>query len=166
MRADQISWVNDGFLGYLQASEPVHVPLFSASLEVRVNAEQGATSPTASQLGALQQFLELPSSQRDALTHELVLVCHEVCAQRRIDGQDLPIRLARRADVWSYVGFSTITLPAHGATRDRYVFVAGGCDWDEEHGIELLFKNGRLFKLSAQDGLATNEAWYARYIEE
>jgi hypothetical protein len=45
------------------------------------------------------------------------------------------------------------------ATKAAYVSLESGCDWEPEHGIQLVFRNGRqVTKLGPFDGHLTNAA--------
>jgi hypothetical protein len=40
------------------------------------------------------------------------------------------------------------------------------CGWEPEHGLEVLFRDGVVPQVTQQEGLASNEAWSLRYIDE
>jgi len=98
----------------------------------------------------LDAFLALGPEQKDNWTHQVALDCHYTCLRFEVDGDDPPVALPNRSDVWKHVQLRRVFIPHHGTTRDRYVFVEGGCDWEEEHGLELLFKNERLFRVGEE----------------
>ena len=54
---------------------------------------------------------------------------------------------------------NSILIPRLGDCQINYVFLAGECDWDMEHGIEFLLKDGWPIRCEAQAGLALNAAW-------
>jgi hypothetical protein len=68
--------------------------------------------------------------------------------------------------IWQHVQFNGVIVPRHGGTQDRYVFLSGNCSWDPEHGVELLFKNGRLFKVDRANALYVSDEWDQFFTEE
>lgn len=60
-------------------------------------------------------------------------------------------------DIWSAASFSMVTVERrHHGDRAVYVVVWGGCDWEEEHGLLLTFKEGAaLSRVSSCDGHVT-----------
>ena len=61
---------------------PVEVPLFGKKLRLRAQPE-GESDATRAQLAALEQFLKIPASKRDRLTHPLALDCQYTCLHTR-----------------------------------------------------------------------------------
>jgi len=52
-----------------------------------------------------------------------------------------------------------VVIPRVNECKHTYVFFAGECDWDVEHGIEFLLKDGVPIRCSAQEGLSTSAEW-------
>ncbi|MBI5035193.1 MAG: hypothetical protein HZB51_32100 [Chloroflexi bacterium] len=59
----------------------------------------------------------------------------------------------------NHFSIAEILIPRLGDCKTDYVFLAGECDWDSDHGIEFLLKNGIPILCEAQEGLAMNESW-------
>ena len=134
----------------------VDVPLLGAKL--RFEADHEGDAVTETQTRALAQLLALTKDDLAAMTHRVALNC---C----YSGDD-QVNLKKRADVWDHVKPEKVMIPRHGKSKDLYVFVFAECDWEEEHGLSLLFKNGKLFEVSSQSGLFLNEEWSLYYINE
>jgi hypothetical protein len=161
--SNNIKWKYTQF--FIEAK--LHVPVLGRIVEVSVDPEDSSSKlPSPSQLRALDAFLALAADQKEDWTHQVALDCHYTCLRYEIDGEDPPMRLTKRSDVWKHARLGQLFIPQHGTSADRYVFVCGGCDWEDEHGLELLFKNERLFKVGQQDGLAQNEEWSLYFINE
>jgi hypothetical protein len=59
-------------------------------------------------------------------------------------------------DIWNFVYPSEILIDQE-ENGDFYLVVSGECDWEEEHGLQLVFKNGqKLTKASGHDGDYSN----------
>lgn len=145
----------------------LRVPALGLVAEVWVDPEESSSKlPSPFQLRALDGFLALAADQKVDWTHQVALDCHYMCLRLELDGEEPPVRLGKRNDVWKHVRLTQVFIPQHGTSADRYVFVSGDCDWEVEHGLELLFKNERLFKVCEQDGLAQNEEWSLYFVNE
>jgi hypothetical protein len=76
------------------------------------------------------------------------------------------VRLARASDVWSYVQFGTELLVSRRADGDVedgvYLSIGCNCDWEPEHGMELVLRDGHtVSKVSPHDGHITNADAFA-----
>jgi hypothetical protein len=161
--SSSIKWKRAKF--FIEAKH--RVPVLARVVNVCVQPEDDSSdSPSPAQLRALDGFLALNADQKDDWTHQVALDCHFTCSRFTRDGEEPPVRLRKRKDVWKHVRLGQVFIPEHGTTSDRYVFVSGGCDWEEEHGLELLFKNERLFTVGPEEGLAQNERWSLYFINE
>lgn len=78
------------------------------------------------------------------------------------DDAQPPIKLA--CDVWVHVrlgGKPIITRRTYG-DRGIYVSLECGCDWEKEHGLQIVFKNGqKVTKIGQYDGHLTNSDAFA-----
>lgn len=149
-----ITWETDE--SWHKTLEPVYVPLFGRKLAVTVHRE--ADTATEFQLQALAQILAIPKGATTNLTHRLALECWRSYS----DETEIQVR----DEVWNHVEVTDLLVPKHAKSQDRYCFVSGECDWDPEHGFDLLYKNGELFEVGQQRGLALNEEWQLYYISE
>lgn len=161
-RTSGIEWDRED--EFFVSRSPVRVPLLGSELPVRVVPERKGVS--RSQQEALQALLHLPAEEREEFTHPLALDCWYTCQEFEITEEDPPVKLRKRAQVWRHIDFREVLIPSHGKSRDRYVFLNGRCGWDEEHGLEILLKNGRLLRVGRQGGLFCSEEWELYYISE
>jgi hypothetical protein len=132
---------------------------------VIVALEDGYSDIAPNQLAALAQFLALPPDGRNQLTHRLAVHCYETVLETRDEAKPARVALGRRSEVWDHVSFQSVIIPEHAHSKDRYVFVWGESDWDPE-GLELLFKNGELFRVTPQEGLPESEEWVEWFLDE
>jgi hypothetical protein len=163
MNANDIEWKRTEFF----IESKVHIACLGEEVDILVYPEDDSLNlPSPSQLHALDAFLALDLAQKVDWSHQLALDCHYACLRDEIDGEDPIMVLRIREDVWDHVRLNQLLIPQHGTTSDRYLFFTGNCDWEEEHGLELLFKNERLIKVGPQEGLAQNEEWSLYFINE
>jgi hypothetical protein len=62
------------------------------------------------------------------------------------------------SDLWHYVDPRHLHLMdgGEGTQRDLYVMVEGECEWEPEHGLQLVFRQGRMLTRASQyDGYLT-----------
>ncbi|WBA43002.1 DUF6985 domain-containing protein [Hymenobacter canadensis] len=137
-------------------SQPVAVPFFD-NQPVSV-VLSGVLSATAADLAdmdeCLTHFLALGAADRLALS-DLVWANYQEVVEAV--GEDLDIRIDTPADVWAHVHPREI----HISWRDRrdediYLSVECACDWEIEHGLQLVFRRGRMLtRVSQCDGQLT-----------
>lgn len=66
-------------------------------------------------------------------------------------GQEPPKVNAIR-DILQYIEFGTLQIDEPEDESIPVVHLGGGCDWEPEHGIEMIIRNGELIYLGAYNG--------------
>lgn len=135
--------VRDG--SFFRSVVPELCGLLGAEVPVVVYTDGADVQPD--QLRALAGFLAIPASARVGLTGRLFDDYREALAAigegPEIDGQER---------VWDFVRWTTILVPQQGPSGSRFVFVQGDPAWEEEHGVELLFRDEQLIRLDRASG--------------
>jgi hypothetical protein len=136
-------------------SLPIDVPLLGARLQFIVeNLERdGALEEFAR---AVQAFLGLtPNDRADVMPH-LHRNYRSVLATV-LDG-DVRVRIDSPTEIWKHVRPTEIHVSRrHRRDKKVYVQVAAECDWEPEHGLQLVYREGReLSRVSQQDGHLTH----------
>jgi hypothetical protein len=84
--------------------------------------------------------------------------CREYCKP------DLACTIRSPSDVWNHVRLGSecyVQRRGHG-DREIYLSLECECDWEPEHGLQIVFKNGlRVNKVGPFDGHLTNADAYA-----
>ncbi len=64
-----------------------------------------------------------------------------------------PLQIENEVDIWNYVHPQEIYIDQRGRRDDDvYIQVACNCDWEQEHGLQLVFKKGqKITRVSDQD---------------
>jgi len=74
------------------------------------------------------------------------------------------------SEVWNRLRLGTEPTVKRRPYGDKgiYISVECGCDWEDEHGLEIVFKNGlKVNKLGPYDGHCTNsDAWDKDSLED
>lgn len=108
----------------------------------------------------MSSFLKLGGADRLSAS-QYVLANYRMISEL-IDGHDLGCRIDTEEDVWKYVHPSEVFV-ARRARRDHaiYVSIAAECDWEPEHGLQIVFRRGsQLSRVSNQDGHLTHTDAY------
>jgi len=134
-------------------SAPYPIPYFD-NKELKIGFVEATYEPYL--LAAdrvLQNFLNL--SVQDRL-NDSQLVFHyynEVLKH----GYTKPLDLNVITDIWNFVYPGEIMV-LWGKDEDYYLCVTCDCEWEEEHGLQLVFKDGKkLTRASGHDGGLTDE---------
>lgn len=110
---------------------------------------------------AIKHFIALKKLQlKDAEPH-LLAYYQDTVAHHPAPG-DIPT-ITQAADVWSHIDFGFEVTVRRRADGDRAVYLSFecNCDWEPEHGLQLVFKNGNVIaKLGPFDGHLTNADAY------
>lgn len=102
---------------------------------------------------AVQSFLSLDSRYRESISELVYQDYKEMLKAADIE----PLEIKEKSDIWKYVHPNTIYVSQRDrGDEDIYILVACDCDWEEEHGLQLVFKKGeKLSRVSGQDGHLT-----------
>lgn len=86
--------------------------------------------------------------------HQYYLDCAELL------GDELPsLDIHEPADVWKHVDLNLelAVMRDHGSGREVFLSVSGSCAWEPEHGLQLVFEDGRkVSKVGPYDGHVSN----------
>ena len=145
-------------------SQPVPVPFFDDQPLVIVLS--GAPAPTPADVAdlddCLRNFLALGPADRLAASDPVWANYQEMVDA--VGEEDLNVSLAAPAEVWAHVQPGEIHVSwRHRRDEDAYLSIECGCDWEEEHGLQLVFRRGRMLtRVSQYDGHLTEADAYDR----
>lgn len=139
-------------------SEPIPVPVLdNAPLQFAVDGY--VDDPVRQDFhAAIRTFLAL---DRSALTEAAPAVFEyyrDMADEFGDDEEDFP-RITGPGEVWDHVTFDRhqVTVRRNGEGKPVYVSVECECTWEEEHGLQLVFRDGaRVTKVGPYDGHLTN----------
>jgi hypothetical protein len=139
------------------------LPFLRTTLGFRIDPEQKGSDVSDKQRQVFLSILRMPAETRTRMEAPMFANYRHI---RDIAEDDTMPAIATAADIWPHVDPRLVWIPRHGTSKHSYFFVELECAWEPEHGLEVLFKDGDIDHASQQDGLATNEAWRLRYINE
>ena len=125
---------------------------------------------------AIQNFLMIDDAPLNKATNhifEYYQDCAEMNAEMNAAEHNLGIplpelefpRIETPDEVWGYLELGTEPLFTRRAYGDKgiYVSLECHCDWEEEHGLQIVFKNGLVVnKVGSYDGHVTNSDAYGK----
>jgi hypothetical protein len=140
-------------------SQPIPVPFLSGqrvSFTLMVEDADGVYPPDVSD--AIERFLALNPTDREA-TNEPVYKKYTDFADAV---SEIEVDIPSAARVWDHVRVTEIYVDRRNRRdKDVYVQVACNCDWEVEHGLQVVFRRGsRLVRVSDQDGHLTHADAY------
>ncbi|MGI4739847.1 MAG: DUF6985 domain-containing protein [Janthinobacterium lividum] len=118
---------------------------------------------------ALTNFLTLGKPDRESISYLVYKNCMEFLDTVDFIEEDQPLRdIKDRNEIWKFVWPSNIYLSRRPYNQpDIYVQIACECDWEQEHGLQLVFRQGRkITRVSEQDGHLTEADAYGKPDEE
>jgi hypothetical protein len=139
------------------------VPFLGRNVVFYIDSED-KNSPDISdkQRAVFQSILNMPLDTKDVAAP--AMFDNYLKVKDAVDPE--PPHIDGPEDVWNHVEIVNILIPIHRSSRHEYFFIDFNCDWEEEHGLELLFRNGQLILVNQAEGLWSNAKWQQKYIDE
>lgn len=112
---------------------------------------------------ALRNFFSLDIEYRDSISTHVYKNCMDFLEAVEFDeGDDHLRQIKSEKDIWQYVFPREVYVSRrHRRDEDIYIIVACECDWEQEHGLQMVFRQGRkLTRISEQDGHITEADAY------
>lgn len=113
---------------------------------------------------ALSHFMQLTNQDRFAITELAFQNCMDFLDAVEYDEADEPLhQIKDKNDIWDFIYPSEIYISLRHKNQEMYVQIACNCEWEQEHGLLLVFKQGKkLTRISPQDGHLTEGDAYGK----
>ncbi len=152
-RDDELGWYY---------SEPIPVALLGGQM-CRIIVEGYDDDPNPNDFHvAIRNFLTSDFSiLKEAEQH--IFRYYKDCNKDWNWSEDQIVCIASPGDVWKYIELGTEPLVTRRADGDQRIYISleCECDWEEEHGLQIVFKNGsKVNKVGQYDGHYTNSDAY------
>jgi hypothetical protein len=137
-------------------SEPVPVNFFECEMAFIVEGYEDDPSPEDFH-AAVEAFLALDQSALEAAS----VPVYEYYKEMRDFGPGEVPDIAGPEHVWDYVqpGFEAVLTRDDSGDRQVCVSVECNCDWEPEHGLQVVFRGGRVIsKVGQYDGHLSNSS--------
>ncbi len=134
------------------------VPFVGREVELAVDPEDFKRAPpTPRQLAAAASALELPEELRDRLddaAERYRLDVHEAVGLTWPEVRDI-----NRSNIRDHYELARVLVPRLAASPHNFLFLEGECDWEDEHGIEFLLRDGVVLVCGPQEQLSNSAEW-------
>lgn len=107
---------------------------------------------------ALTNFLKLTTNDRESISGLAFKNCMDFLADIGFDEADESLRqIKNESEIWGFIQPTEIYISRrYTGDNDIYVQIVCECDWEQEHGLQLVFRQGKqLTRISEQDGHLT-----------
>ena len=145
-------------------SEPTSVPALGAAWRTFILAGYDEDHRKEDFHAAIHNFRTLSKQALIDIEPYLIRYLNDCNQNWNVDDEEY-ISLQSSADIWNHVRLGTepeVSRRGYGDTK-VYVSLSCGCDWEPEHGLQLVFREGnRICKLGPYDGHLTNADAYAQ----
>jgi hypothetical protein len=118
---------------------------------------------------ALTNFFKLNLADRNSISELAYKNCTDFLDAVEFDDADQSLReISDKNEIWKFIHPSEIYVTRRPyKEQDMYVQVVCECDWEQEHGLQLVFRQGKkLTRISNQDGHLTEADAYGKSDEE
>ncbi|MFN4364780.1 DUF6985 domain-containing protein [Chryseobacterium hispalense] len=118
---------------------------------------------------ALTNFLKLNTDDRNLISELAYKNCIDFLDAVGFDEEDEPLRqITNKNEIWKFIQPTEIYVTRRPyKEQDIYVQIACECACEQEHGLQLIFRQGKqLTRISDQDGHLTEADAYDKPDEE
>lgn len=118
---------------------------------------------------ALTNFFGLNTFYRESISHLVYKNCKDFLDDVGFDESDQAlVDIEDENQIWRFVYPTEVYVTRRPyAEQDMYVQLVCECDWEQEHGLQLVFRQGKkLTRVSSQDGHLTEADAYDKPDEE
>lgn len=147
-------------------SEPMEVGYFPGVKIGVILEEYEADEKREEFWAALRNFLSLTTADRELASPHVFKNFRDVV--EAVGPEDVDVEITHPDDVWEHVTPDKIYISRrHRGDRKVYVLIAAECAWEEEHGLQIVYREGDdLCRVSAQDRALTHADAYGLSEEE
>jgi len=113
---------------------------------------------------AIRSFLTIDRSVLTDALPSLFAYYRDVVDEAAAQGWDIDVRIESPHDILDHVELGDEPVVSRDPHGDRHVYVSLGCEcaWEPEHGLQIVFRDGRtVTKVGPYDGHLTNAAAFA-----
>lgn len=144
-------------------SDPIDIPFFEnkkiAITYMDFTPESDSTFIEEADL-AIKTFLSKVTNDRLSISSLAYKNCMDFLKMVEYDEADQPLwDITDKNDIWKFIYPHDIyATRGHGNDEGIYINATCECEWEQEHGFQMVFKRGdQLVRLSAQDGYIGEE---------
>ena len=143
-------------------SDPIEIPYFGNRKFVVTFQDVADDSAPQDFVDAIGNFLELTQQDREATNPYLFAEYRDFV--ECVGENEFDFSIEAENYIWEHVHPTHIHVSRrYYGDKAVYVQIAAECDWEEEHALQIVYKDGKTLKrVSSQDGHLTNSDAYGR----
>lgn len=145
-----LTWNGDFWEAY------IYISIFSESLTQVYIYRDDCSAPTQRQLSVFNKLSLLPESIVYDIEKNAVSYFEKVDSEMSNNSQRSEIDKNR---IWANLKIKRILIPELYECNDDFFIISAECDWEPEHGMELLVKNCSVISCNENRGIAFNPQW-------
>lgn len=134
------------------------VPLLNKAVPISIVPENGGLPPTLPQLALANRLSELPQSLWTEIEDAAEAYRAETDASVNLAEYDLGH--INRANIRDHFAILDVVIPPLEGSTEFLIFLTGNCDWEEEHGLEILLKNNHVISCGPNEGFCLSQGWF------
>lgn len=142
-------------------SEPISIPFFdNKKLNFIFDGYENDETFFFEADKAVSNFLEINDSEKLKISH-LVFKNYTEFIEAVGDDEDLP-KIENEREVWQFIyPVEIIVTRRHRRDKDIYLQIHCNCEWEIEHGLQIVFRQGKkITRVSDVDGHSTEADAY------
>lgn len=132
-----------------------HVPFLNRILKITIEPESEDGQPTERQIALVDAIGSFSTSIRESINDAAEKYRKEI--DDEVDLSEYDLGHINRRNIENHYMISKIVIPPIGACKDDYHFLEGSCEWEEEHGLEILLRNGEVIYCGPMEALYLND---------
>ena len=144
------------------SSEPITLPVLNGA-KCRILVEGYYDDPLVEEFHeTIANFLSAHNSVLKAV--EPYLFKYYLDVKSSIEPEDGFPSISLPSEIWKFIQLGEEAIVSRRPSGDRsiYISLGGNCDWEPEHGLQIVFKNGSIVnKVGPYNGHLTNSDAYA-----
>ena len=135
---------------YVELTEKVKFQGFD--VDVLVILEEGRKTPTLRQRFLIYRMQRYASALRESINDAADE--HRVNFEGMVGDltEEYGLPVMNRENIQNHFWVSSVWIPRLIGSSDDYIALGCSCNWEEEHGMEMLIKNGESVEWHGQDG--------------
>ncbi len=132
-----------------------YVSSLGKSLKIRIMQNENGP-PTKRQMDALQSIDRLPAELPEDIAAHAVPYFHKVDDVVGLADEGVHIDVSK---IENHYQITSLLIPLLREADDLFLLFSADCNWEPEHGMQLILENGRVIGCGPQSSLAFGAAW-------
>lgn len=139
------------------------VRFFGTTLPLSIMGESGRDTPTPRQLEMIDHIETLnDAGLREDIWRNAIVYCKRVDSIVELDSDGITIDYK---NIGQHFRAICVIIPQLDDFAGNIFLLHYDCDWESEHGMQLVIEDGRVISCSSCDGLAFSGRYWLAYLK-